>query len=156
MMVGVTRLLHLFPFAGVNQSLMEQYNQGAREEMEKTRDFIVLHYHATERDDSPFWRHCREMPIPDTLAHRIELFRENAYAYQADSELFRVDSWTQVMFGQRITPKTYHRAARMLADQELLKFLADFRAGVTHAVARMPVHQDFVNQYCKASSSVWN
>jgi len=152
----VTRLLHLFPFDGVTRSLVDEYNEHARVEMEKTRDFIVLHYHATQREDTPFWRHCKETPIPDTLAHRIELFRENAYAFQGDSELFRVDSWTQVMFGQRITPKTYHRAARMLGDQELLKFLADFRAGVTRTVARMPIHQDFVNQYCKASNSVWN
>ena len=94
MMVGVTRLLHLFPFSGVNPSLVDQYNEAARIEMEKTRDFIVLHYHATQRDDSPFWRHCRDMAIPDTLAHRIELFRESAYAFQGDSELFRVDSWT--------------------------------------------------------------
>ncbi|HVQ12186.1 MAG TPA: tryptophan halogenase family protein [Vicinamibacterales bacterium] len=156
MMVGVTRLMHLFPFSGVNPSLVNQYNEGARIEMEKTRDFIVLHYHATERDDSPFWRHCREMAIPDTLAHRIELFKESAYAFQGDGELFRVDSWTQVMLGQRITPRSYHHAARILSEQDLTRFLADYRASITQTVARMPVHQDFVNQYCKASSSVWN
>ena len=124
--------------------------------MEKTRDFVVLHYHATQRDDTPFWRHCRDMPIPDSLAHRIELFKETAYAFQGDSELFRVDSWTQVMLGQRIKPKSYHHAARLLGDEELTKFLADYRASITQTVARMPVHQDFVNQYCKASNSVWN
>jgi tryptophan halogenase len=156
MMVGVTRLMHLFPFSGVNPSLANQYNEGARIEMEKTRDFIVLHYHATERDDSPFWRHCREMAIPDTLAHRIELFKESAYAFQGDGELFRVDSWTQVMLGQRITPRSYHHAARILSEQDLTRFLADYRASITQTVARLPVHQDFVNQYCKASSSVWN
>jgi tryptophan halogenase len=124
--------------------------------MERTRDFIVLHYHATERNDTPFWEHCRTMPIPESLAHRIELFRQNAYAYQGDSEMFRVDSWTQVMLGQRIVPKSYHHAARMVGEQELTKFLADFRASVAQAVARLPVHQDFVNQYCRASNSVWN
>jgi tryptophan halogenase len=155
MMVGVTRLMHLFPFSGIRQSLVDQYNEGARMEMEKTRDFIVLHYHATERSDTPFWNHCRTMPIPDTLAHRIELFRENAYAYQGDSELFRVDSWTQVMLGQRIMPKAYHHAARMVSEQELRKFLADYRFSVKQAVARLPVHQEFVNQYCKSSNSVW-
>jgi tryptophan halogenase len=156
MMVGVTRLLHLFPFDGVKQSLVDQYNEGARIEMEKTRDFVVLHYHATLRDDTPFWRHCRDMPIPDTLAHRIELFRENAYAFQGDNELFRVDSWTQVMLGQRINPRSYHHAARILGEEELKRFLADYRASIMQTVARMPVHQDFVNQYCQASNSVWN
>jgi tryptophan halogenase len=96
------------------------------------------------------------MPIPDSLTHRIELFRQTAYAYQGDSELFRVDSWTQVMLGQRITPRTYHPAARIPGDQDLTKYLADFRASVAQTVGRMPAHQDFVNQYCKASNSVWN
>jgi tryptophan 7-halogenase len=70
--------------------------------------------------------------------------------------LFRTDSWTQVMLGQRITPATYHPAARLLTPEELTKFLAEFRASIQQVVARMPVHQDFVNQYCKASNSVWN
>jgi tryptophan halogenase len=156
MMVAVTRLLHLFPFSGISESLIDQYNEGSRVEMERTRDFIVLHYHATERNDTPFWEHCRTMPIPDSLAHRIELFKENAYAFQGDSEMFRVDSWTQVMLGQRIMPRSYHHAARMIGDQELIKFMADFRASVAQAVSRLPPHQDFVNQYCMASSSVWN
>ena len=102
------------PVRGVTQSVIDQYNEAARIEMEKTRDFIVLHYHATQRDDTPFWRHCRDMPIPDSLAQRIELFRQSAYAFQGDDELFRVDSWTQVMLGQRIMPKSYHHAARLL------------------------------------------
>jgi tryptophan halogenase len=156
MMVGVTRLLQLFPFDGVKQSQIDQYNEIARFEMEKTRDFVVLHYHATQRDDTPFWKHCRDMLIPDSLAHRIELFKETAYAFQGDSELFRVDSWTQVMLGQRIKPKSYHHAARILGDEELRKFLADYRSSIAQTVARMPAHQDFVNQYCKASNSVWN
>jgi tryptophan halogenase len=156
MMVGVTRLMHLFPFAGITQSLVDQYNEGARLEMEKTRDFIVLHYHATQRDDSEFWRHCRDMPVPDSLTHRIELFKESAYAFQGADELFRVDSWTQVMLGQRIIPKSYHYAARLLSEQELTKFLAEYRASITQTVSRMPVHQDFVNQYCRSSNNVWN
>jgi len=156
MMVGVTRLLHMFPFSGVKTSMIDLYNQGSRSEMEKTRDFVVLHYHATQRDDSPFWRHCRDMSIPDTLRQRIELFKESGYAYQGDGELFRVDSWTQVMLGQRIEPAAYHPAARVLSDQDLMKFLGDYRASIAQTVARLPVHQDFVNQYCKASNSVWN
>ena len=94
--------------AASRTSLIDQYNEAARIEMEKTRDFIVLHYHATERDDTAFWRHCRTCRFPTSLAHRIELFKESAYAYQGADELFRVDSWTQVMLGQRIMPKSYH------------------------------------------------
>jgi len=156
MMVGVTRLLHMFPLGGIHQSMLDQYNEASRIEMEKTRDFVVLHYHATQRDDTPFWRHCRDMPIPDSLAQRVDMFKQTAYAYQGDGELFRVDSWSQVMLGQRIMPRTYHPAARLLTADELTKFLAEYRASILQVVARMPAHQDFVNQYCKASNSVWN
>ncbi len=155
MMVGVTRLMHLFPFTGFSQSLADEYNNLARIEMEKTRDFIVLHYHATERNDTPFWDHCRTMPIPDTLAHRVQLFKDSAFAYQGDSELFRVDSWTQVMFGQRIMPRAYHHAVRSMNDQDLLKYLQNYRTAVDQKVARLPRHQDFVEQYCKAGD-VWS
>jgi tryptophan 7-halogenase len=156
MMVGVTRLMHLFPFAGVDDSLVDEFNEQSRVEIEKTRDFVIMHYHVTEREDSEFWRHCRHMSIPDSLAHRIQLFRENAYAFQGDSELFRVDSWSQVLLGQRVMPKAYHHFARSMKQDELIKYLGDFRQAINQTVSRMPVHQDFVNQYCKAEQSVWN
>ena len=156
MIVGVSRLMHLFPFAGIDESLVEEFNEQSRVEIEKTRDFVVLHYHATEREDTEFWRYCRHMQIPDSLAHRIALFRENAFAYQGDSELFRVDSWSQVLLGQRVMPKSYHQFARSMDPKELTKYLGDFRQAISQTVSRMPLHQDFVNEYCKAEQSVWN
>ena len=81
-MSGIIRLLRLFPFNGVTPALMDEYNQQSITEVEKIRDFIILHYHQTERSDSPFWDYCRTMSIPDTLAHRIELFKESAHAFQ--------------------------------------------------------------------------
>ncbi len=156
MMVGVTRLLHLFPFAGFHQSVINQYNEATRAEMEKTRDFVVLHYHATQRDDSPFWRHCRDMPIPESLARRVEMFRATAYAYQGDGELFRVDSWAQVMLGQRIQPAAYHPAARLVDPPDLGKLLEGLRGAILQTVASMPAHQDFVGQYCPANADAWS
>ena len=148
--------MHLFPFGGIDESLVDEFNEQSRVEIEKTRDFVILHYHVTEREDTEFWRYCRHMKIPDSLAHRIALFRENAFAYQGDSELFRVDSWSQVLLGQRVVPKSYHHFARSMDPAELTRYLAEFRQAITQTVARMPVHQDFVNQYCKAEQSVWN
>ncbi|MDQ2075962.1 tryptophan halogenase family protein [Marinimicrobium sp. ABcell2] len=151
MMMGVTRLLKLFPFNGINPAVVDHYNAVAVDELEKIRDFIVLHYHVTDRQDTPFWRHCRQMEIPDSLAHRIELFREDAQAFQGDSELFRVDSWTQVMLGQGLMPKAYHPVARIMEEAHLRKFLADYRQSVSDAVNKLPTHEDFVKQYCPAS-----
>lgn len=152
-MTGVTRLMQLFPFDGVNQSFIDQFNNESRLELEKIRDFIVLHYHATQRDDSPFWRYCRNMEIPESLAHRIRMFKESAYTYQADGELFRVDSWIQVMLGQGIMPEHYHHLPKAMKDQDLEKFLNGLKASISQAVAKLPSHQDFINQYCKASSA---
>jgi tryptophan halogenase len=94
-MTGITRLMQLFPFDGIGAAAVAQYNDETRLEVEKIRDFIVLHYHATQREDTPFWRYCRTMEIRETLAHRIRIFRESAYAYQEAGELFRVDSSVQ-------------------------------------------------------------
>jgi tryptophan halogenase len=152
-MMGVTRLMQLFPFAGIQQSMVDLYNQQSLTELEKIRDFIVLHFKATERTDTPFWRHCKSMEIPDSLAHRIDIFREYAQAYQLDSELFRVDSWTQVMLGQRIIPKQYHQVARLMTDAQLEKFMVGFELSIRNAVDKLPYHHDFVSQYCNSGSA---
>ena len=153
--MGVTRLMQLFPFDGIQQSCVDQYNAETREEIERVRDFVVLHYHATERDDTEFWRYCRAMEIPDTLRKRIQLFKDAAHAYQAEGELFRVDSWTSVLLGQGIKPSHYHHAARALSDAELSKLLSGFRAMLADTVAKLPSHHVFLDQYCKASNALW-
>ena len=83
-MTGVTRLIHMFPFSGVTQSFIDQYNQDVRTEAEQVRDFIILHYHVTEREDAPFWREYRNLQVPESLARRINMFRERAHAFQAE------------------------------------------------------------------------
>ncbi|MES2442647.1 MAG: tryptophan halogenase family protein [Pseudomonadota bacterium] len=146
-MIGVTRLVQLFPFGGVTDTLADRYNELSRRELEAVRDFIVLHYKATERDDTPFWRHCRDMAVPDSLAERIALFRENALAYQAQDDLFRVDSWVQVMLGQRIEPLRHHQMGRLMPEAKLRQALGDLKANIAGAVARMPAHQAFLDRY---------
>ena len=72
-----------------------------------------MHYHYTEREDTAFWRECKNMEVPDSLRERVELFRQGGYIYKVDGELFTVDSWISVMLGQRIKPQTYHHFARI-------------------------------------------
>jgi tryptophan halogenase len=146
--IGVTRLMQLFPFAGITQSLIYRYNEQSKLEYERIRDFIILHYKVTERDDSQFWRDCRDMQIPDTLAHRIELFRESAMAYQATDEMFRVESWMQVMLGQRLRPRSYHHMGRMLGPERLRNALDTLKSSIAGAVAKMPSHRQFLETYC--------
>jgi len=147
-MIGVTRLMQLFPFAGVSQAVVDRYNRQADDELEKIRDFIILHYKATERTDSPFWDRVREMEIPDSLAQRIELFRQSAQVYQAPGELFQVDSWLQVLLGQRVAPRAYHHMGRLMPPQQLKQALDDLKRNISGAVARLPQHQAFLDAYC--------
>jgi len=147
-MVGVTRLMKLFPFGGVSQAAIDHYNRQADDELEKIRDFIILHYKATERADSPFWDRVREMEVPDSLAQRIELFRQSAQVYQAPGELFQVDSWLQVLLGQRVKPQTYHHMGRLMPPQQLKAALDDLKRNIDGVVARLPQHQAFLDSYC--------
>ena len=152
-MSGIIRLLRLFPFNGVTPALMDEYNQQSITEVEKIRDFIILHYHQTERTDSPFWDYCRTMSIPDTLAHRIELFKESAHAFQTGDEMFRLESWSHVMLGQRLQPKGYHQLVAALAQGELSSHLHNIRQTIQGAVDKLPSHRDFLRQYCPSNLS---
>lgn len=146
-MIGVTRLLQLFPFNGMSPALADRYNALARAELERIRDFVVLHYHLTRRDDGPFWDHVREMPVPDTLLQRMALFRDDAHAYQGEGDLFRVDSWVQVMLGQGLKPRGRHRMGAMAQPGQLRQALADLERNIGQAVGELPTHQAFLDRY---------
>ena len=147
---GVTRLLRMFPFDGCSESLVRQYNEQSRLEYERIRDFIILHYKATQRDDTPYWRDCRDMEVPDTLAHRLELFRESGHVFPDADDVFRVDSWLQVMVGQRLEANSFHPVARMLSDDRLRVMLETLKGNIAAAVAKLPTHREFLERYCAA------
>jgi tryptophan halogenase len=147
---GVIRLLQMFPKAGIQQSDVDEYNQQTNWELEHIRDFIVLHYHATDRQDTPFWRALRTMDIPASLRHRMTLFRETGRVFRVPNELFAENSWIQVMLGQGILPQQHHPAADLMGDEELTRFLGNIKANVDSTVTQLPKHQAYVEQYCKA------
>lgn len=149
---GAIRLMQLFPTDGIRQPDVDEFNRQAQEEIEHIRDFIVLHYHVTERDDSPFWQACRAMEIPASLRHRIQLFRETGRVFRTHNELFAENSWIQVMLGQGITPQQHHQVADLMGDQELSGFLEDIRGTVNRTVAQLPPHHAYVRQYCGAAA----
>ena len=147
---GVARLLSLFPRGGFDQADIDEANQQARIEYERVRDFIILHYKATERDDSPFWNHCRTMDIPDTLRHKMDLYRSNARFFREDNELFGELSWVQVMEGQRWHAQGYHPFADQRPAAELRAFIDNTRAVIGKCVEVMPTHADFIARHCAA------
>ncbi|WP_313642263.1 tryptophan halogenase family protein [Stenotrophomonas sp.] len=151
---AVVRLIQLFPFDGISPSLVALYNDVSRQEMEHVRDFIILHYHATQRDE-PMWKACREMPLPESLAIRLRAWRERAHAWQDPGELFRVESWTSVLLGQGIQPGSPHPLARALGDADMRTLLDGIRKPAQHAAAQMPSQAGFIERYCKAAGDVW-
>lgn len=150
---GMIRLLQMFPLDGIRDSQVAEYNRQSLEEIEHIRDFIILHYKVTQRRDTPFWRHCASMPVPDSLARRIELFRDAGQVFKEGGELFAENSWIQVMLGQGIVPEQYHPAADMLTEEELTQFMANIRRKVEHTVQRLPRHEAYVQQYCRSAGS---
>ena len=147
---SIIRLMQMFPRTGIEQSDIDEFNQQMSAEIEHIRDFIVLHFHVTNRQDTPYWRALRDMSIPASLQHRIDLFRETGRVFRVPNELFAENSWIQVMLGQGILPQQHHPVADLMGDAELSGFLEDIKANVDRTVAQLPAHQAYVEQYCKA------
>ena len=143
------RLMQMFPYDGIRQPDVDEFNKQMSVEIENIRDFIILHYHVTERTDSPFWRHCRTMEIPETLTHRIELFRQTGRVFKVPPELFGENSWIQVMLGQGLMPDQYHPIVNMMDDVELEQFLSGIHGAAERLVDQLPEHQRFIDHYCK-------
>jgi len=148
---SIIRLMQLFPYAGIREPDVDEFNTQMSEEIEHIRDFIILHYHVTERTDSAFWRECRSMDIPDSLKHRIELFKQTGRVFKVPGELFGENSWIQVMLGQGLMPEQYHPIVNMMSDDELEHFLTSINTSAYKLVGQLPEHQRFIDHYCKAS-----
>ncbi|ACA85433.1 tryptophan halogenase family protein [Shewanella woodyi] len=148
---SIIRLMQLFPTQEFAQQNTDEFNAQTKFEMDNIRDFIILHYKATNRDDSRFWRYCKEMSIPDSLRHRIEMFNETGNIYKFGNELFGESSWIQVMIGQGIMPKEYHSIVDSMEDEELTSFLHQIKSAAKRKVETLPPHFDFVQHYCKST-----
>ena len=112
------------------------------------RDFIILHYKQIRRDDSPMWNHYRNMEVPRNVTHRIEIFRKNGYVWPDKVNLFRIDSWLQVMMGQGVFPEGHHGATRIPGTASLQQTLGQIRKTVSDNLAQLPDHQAFIDRYC--------
>ena len=149
---GINRLMSLFPTAACDPALQDAYNEQSTFEYERIRDFLILHYHATERDDTEFWNYVRTMSVPDALTSYIDLFEANGQFFRNGTELFGLTSWVQVMVGQRITPRTYHPAVDWVSDEDMLALVNHVEDVVASNVSLMPQHEDFIQRCCAAKA----
>ena len=149
--MGIGHLLTYFPAAGFDAADRAEYNRTMDQEYEWVRDFIILHYKATERTDTPFWNYCRTMEVPESLAQRMALFESRGRVYREGNELFTKISWLQVMHGQRIRPKSYHPLADLLPEDEVQSYLEEVEQVIATCVEVMPGHAKFIAENCAAA-----
>ena len=147
---GLSRFLTMFPDRDFNQADIDRYNRIMTTDYEEIRDFLVLHYHATERTDSPFWDYCRTMAIPERLAEKMRVFRSHGRAFRENEELFNDTSWFAVMLGQLIEPGSHDPVADAMPLDETRARLAHIREAVANSAAYMPKHRDFIREHCAA------
>jgi tryptophan halogenase len=148
---GIARLLTWFPTRRFDQVEIDRYNRLTEQEYVDIRDFLVLHYNATERDDTEFWNYCRTMEVPDNLAHKIEIFRRTGRIIREHEELFTETSWLAVMVGQGIEAQTYHPAADILSDAQTLNRLKHMREVVANTAAVMPGQRQYLARFTGVS-----
>ena len=143
---AIARLMTNFPDKNFNQHDIDFYNQKTKLEYEQVRDFLILHYKATTRDDSPFWNYVREMDIPTSLEQRIAIYKENARVYREDQELFNHVSWFAVFNGQGILPKRHHPMANLLEEEEMERRMSELHSVTQKCLDVMPSHEQFLAQ----------
>ena len=141
---GIARLMTLFPTTDFGTKEIERYNRESEQDYTDIRDFLVLHYKATEREDSEFWRYCKNLEPPDGLTEKLEMFRSSGRVIREHNELFTETSWLSVMVGQGIEAGGYHPAAGLLDDDEARRRVGHIRQVIATAVSQMPTQEDFL------------
>lgn len=147
---GINKLISLLCLDGVSQTQEDAFNRLTEKEYNRIRDFIILHYKATNRDDSDFWNYCRNMAVPDTLTEKMELFRQSGQIFREDDELFTETSWAAVMLGQGISMQGHNAMADALREPSTRKEYDGIEQSIMYVVNHMPSHEDYLKQYCPA------
>ncbi|WP_235515849.1 tryptophan halogenase family protein [Sphingomonas sp. Leaf10] len=137
---GIQRLIALFPGPAVRPAERDAYNADMTRAFEAVRDFVVLHYKATTRNDSDFWRAMRAMTVPDSLAHRIELWRAQGRLIPQAGDVFAIPSWAAVLTGQEIWPAAYEPTVDRLNADSVEAALADMRGAYRRTALSLPTH----------------
>jgi tryptophan 7-halogenase len=147
---GIAQFMMVFPDRDFSQAEIDRYNRVMIWEYERIRDFIVLHYKATERNDSPFWDYCRTMPIPEFLQQKFDIFLDRGRIFRENDELFNDTSWFAVMIGQNLRPRSYDPLVDVLSDDELRSRMTHIKDTIAKSAQGMPSHREFIDRTCKA------
>jgi tryptophan halogenase len=148
--VAIARLLTMFPDRNFEPADTARFNRLMQFEYERIRDFLVLHFHATERDDTPYWDYCRNMKVPEYLADKMALFQGRGRIFRENDELFNETSWFAVMVGQGLRPRGHDPLVDELSNAELLDRMGHIKSVIGKAAMTMPDHWDFIAKNCAA------
>lgn len=140
----IARLIDMFPDLSFDQTMIDEYNRLSVAEFERIRDFIVLHYHATERDDAPLWDYVRTMSVPDTLQHKIDVFKSCGRVALYDNESFLEPSWLSIFIGQHVYPNRYDPIIDNMDIEKLKRGMLQRRTAVRKVAESMPTLRDYV------------
>ena len=141
---GITRLLAHFPVAASSPPDRDEYNRLTGEEYDRLRDLLVLHYHATRRDDAPFWNHCRAMKLPETLARRLELFADSGRLSIGEEEHCGEEGWLAVLLGQGLVPRSFDPLADLAPLENLRAALRALDVEIGARAAALPSHRESI------------
>jgi tryptophan halogenase len=145
---AVQQLLDFFPDRGFSAPDIAEFNRHSRFHWERIRDFIILHYHLNQRDDSAFWQACAHMAVPDTLREKLDLYRSHGRVVRRDNELFSDVGWIQVMEGQNLVPHRHHPLAELKDEQATHEYLEGVREVIAKCVDFMPDHAAYIADHC--------
>jgi tryptophan halogenase len=151
--VAARYLVDLFPETRSFSEEQEEYNRILDNEFLRVRDFLILHYHATERSDSEFWNYVRTMDIPDSLKEKIDLFRARGRVARNAQGLFELPSWLAVFLGQHIIPESWDQRADLVNNNEIRHQLGQIKKALNNAAASMEDHAEFVRRHCKSAQA---
>jgi tryptophan halogenase len=146
------RMVRLLPDAGFDPDGIAEFNRQSDFEYERIRDFIILHYKATTRSDTPFWDYCRTMEVPETLQRKIDLWMANGRIFREDEELFAEESWIQVFIGQGMIPRGHDPLVAIKSDAQIHQYLGNIANVIGKCVKVMPAHSDYVAKTCPATA----
>ncbi len=147
---NVSKLMELFPTQEFSDTNVSEYNRQVQAEFDLIKDFLILHYNRTDREDTEFWRYCKNMEVPADLKSKTDMFEATGLVHKDHHDLFGESSWVQVMHGQGLMPRAYHAMADRLSDEQLTEFLTNVKKIVRQAVDTLPVHSEFISSYCPA------
>ncbi len=143
---GITELLQLFPDMYFPDSDIDEYNRRMDLHFDRVRDFLLLHYVATQREDSEMWRHFRSLTLPDSLQEKIDAWLHRGHIIKYEIGAFLPPSWVAVLVGQNLIPNNYDRRVDHLSEQEQFKTMEQIRKAVAFAAGNTAPQQDFINR----------